>query len=277
MNKAFFHRTQLLFGDEKMKLLSEKRVIIFGIGGVGSWCAESLLRTGISNITIVDSDRVCITNINRQLMATAQTVGAVKVEALKTRLLEINPKANITALQKIYNEDTFHEFALESYDYIIDAIDSLQSKMHLMRTASRTSATFLSSMGAALRVDPTRVKVAPFWEVRGCHLARRIRKEIRKGEHPAQNFLCVYSDELLENATSESACGTEKCMCPKSPHGPGDPSLADHEWCSSKAQINGSLAHMTAIFGFTLAGLVTEDIYKQQNSNQESTPKLACG
>jgi len=262
MNKAFFNRTRLLFGDEKMSALSKKRVIIFGVGGVGSWCAESLIRTGIEELTIVDSDRVCMTNINRQLMATSETIGQVKAEVLKKRLLEINPAAKINALQKIYSAETSHEFELHTYDYIIDAIDTLYSKMHLMREACKTNAQFLSSMGAALRIDPSRVKVAPFWEVKGCHFARKIRKDMRKGELPAKNFLCVYSDELLENLGEDPDWELENSPYNRKEKIEGDPNIAYHNWSKSKAVVNGSLAHMTAIFGFTLAGLIIEDIYK---------------
>ncbi|MFA8434304.1 MAG: ThiF family adenylyltransferase [Marinifilaceae bacterium] len=263
MSKGIFHRSELLLGKERMAIMAEKKVILFGIGGVGSWCAESLIRTGITKLTIVDSDRVCVTNVNRQLMATSKTVGHVKTEALKERLLEINPQAEITALQKIYSKDNFEEFNLEEYDFIIDAIDSLGSKVHLIRTASKLDGVLVSSMGAALKVDPTRVRVDSFWNVKGCPLARKIRKMVRKVGMPEKDFLCVYSDEVLENCGSETACGTEKCMCPKAQNGPGDPDLVNHEWCSKKATINGSLAHITAIFGFTLAGLVIQSIYKE--------------
>ena len=134
-----------------MEGIASKRVIIFGVGGVGSWCAESLIRSGIRHLTIVDSDRVCITNINRQLMATARTVGQVKVDVLKERLLSINPKADITALQQIFTEETADSFDIGSYDYIIDAIDSLKDKALLIMMATRTKARFYSSMGAALK------------------------------------------------------------------------------------------------------------------------------
>jgi len=160
-NKGIFQRTELLFGTEKMNEIAEKRVIIFGIGGVGSWCAESLIRTGIRHLTIVDSDRVCVTNINRQLHATTQTVGEVKTDALKKRLLEINPSAEITALQKIYEPETSDSFELDSYDYIIDAIDSLSNKIDLIRKATRTKAVFFSSMGASLKLDPTKIQKNP--------------------------------------------------------------------------------------------------------------------
>ena len=243
-----------------MERLNSIKVIIFGVGGVGSWCAESLVRSGISHLTVVDSDRVCITNINRQLMATVKTVGQVKVEALKERLLTINPMAEIDARQQIFSEETADSFCLESYDYIIDAIDSLKDKRLLIEMACQTKAVFFSSMGAALKMDPTRIKVAEFWKVEGCPLARALRQRFKRLKRkPARKFLCVYSDELLENKGHNASCGTEKCMCPKAKNGPGDAALLNHEWCSSKAQINGSLMHITAIFGMTIAGLVVKD------------------
>ena len=263
IEQAIFRRTELLLGDELMERLSSKSVIIFGVGGVGSWCAESLIRSGIRKLTIVDSDRVCITNMNRQLMATTKTVGQVKVDALKERLLTINPSAEITAMQQIYTAETAENFDLDSYDYIIDAIDSLKDNALLILLACQTKAKFFSSMGAALKLDPTRIKTAEFWKVQGDPLARALRKRFkREGQYPKRKFQCVYSDELLENKGHNATCGTEQCMCPKAKNGPGDPSLLNHEWCSSKAQINGTLAHITAIFGFMLAGLVVQDTVK---------------
>ena len=271
IGQAIFRRSELLLGDEAMSRIAEKRVIIFGVGGVGSWCAESLIRSGIRNLTIVDSDRVCITNINRQLMATTKTVGQVKVEALKERLLTINPSAEITALQQIFTAETASKFCLEEYDYIIDAIDSLKDKALLILMATSLSpqggsrrGAFFSSMGAALKLDPTRIKTAEFWKVQGDPLARALRKRFKRdGQYPKRKFQCVFSDELLENKGHNATCGTEQCMCPKAKNGPGDPSLLNHEWCSSKAQINGTLAHITAIFGFMLAGLVVQDAIKE--------------
>lgn len=264
IEQALFKRSELLLGNETMELFAQKKVIIFGVGGVGSWCAESLIRSGIRQLTIVDSDRVCITNINRQLMATTKTVGQVKVVALRERLLTINPKAEITALQKIFTQDTADDFDLDSYDYIIDAIDSLKDKALLILMACRTKAKFFSSMGAALKMDPTRIKVAEFWKVQGDPLARALRKKFKSQQQfPKHKFMCVYSDELLVNRGHNATCGTEQCMCPKAKNGPGDPSLLNHEWCSSKAQINGTMAHITAIFGFMLGGLVLSDIDSQ--------------
>ena len=258
---AIFRRSELLLGKDTMERIAQTRVIIFGVGGVGSWCAESLVRSGIRRLTIVDSDRVCITNINRQLMATTKTVGQVKVDALRERLLTINPKAEITALQKIFTEETSASFSIDSYDYIIDAIDSLKDKALLILMACQTKAKLFSSMGAALKMSPTRIQTTEFWKVKGDPLARALRKKFKSQEQfPKRKFLCVYSDELLTNRGHNATCGTEQCMCPKAKIGPGDPTLLNHEWCSSKAQINGTMAHVTAIFGFTLAGLVLQDV-----------------
>jgi tRNA threonylcarbamoyladenosine dehydratase len=263
IEKGIFQRTELLVGMEKIEVIAQKRVIIFGIGGVGSWCAESLVRTGIQHLTLVDSDLICITNINRQAQATTETVGEVKTEALKKRLLEINPSAEIQTIQRIYEPATSDSFELDTYDYIVDAIDSLSNKIDLIRKATRAKATFFSSMGASLKMDPTRIRVAEFWKVKGCPLGYIIRKKIRKGDLPAKEFMCVYSEELLENKGSGASCGTDKCLCPEYKNSPGDPELADHEWCSQKAVINGTVAHITAIYGFTLAGLIIQDIYNE--------------
>jgi len=261
LEQGIFHRTELLYGQEKMQRIASAKVIIFGIGGVGSWCAESLIRSGIRYLTIVDSDRICITNVNRQLHATMTTVGEVKTDALKKRLLEINPNAEISAIQKIYHAENRDSFKLDEYDYIIDAIDSLSNKVDLIQAATRTEAVFLSSMGAALKIDPTKIQVAEFWKVKGDPLAACIRRILRKGEMPAKKFQCVYSEEVLKNKGVNKSCGTAKCLCPKDNLDQGDPELANHEWCSKKAAINGTVAHITGIFGFTLAGLVMKDLY----------------
>ena len=232
VEQEIFRRAELLLGDEAMGRIAEKRVIVFGVGGVGSWCAESLVRSGIRKLTIVDSDRVCVTNINRQLMATTKTLGQAKVDALKERLLTINPSAEITALQQVFTAETASQFCLEDYDYIVDAIDSLKDKALLILMACQTKARLFSSMGAALKLDPTRIKTAEFWKVQGDPLARALRKRFKRdGQFPKRKFQCVYSDELLEN---------------KMPVDPDDKG-------------NGTIAHITAIFGFMLAGLVLQD------------------
>ena len=266
IEKGIFQRTELLLGKSFIEKASSKRVIIFGIGGVGSWCAESLIRSGICHLTIVDSDRVCVTNINRQLMATTKTVGKVKTEILKERLLEINPKAEIIALQKIYSPETSDSFELDSYDFIIDGIDSFSNKIHLIKTSTETNAVFFSSMGAALKMDPSKIKVTEFWKVVGCPLAAALRKTIRqKNIVISKKFLCVSSDELLKNKGENASCGTDKCLCPKAIEGPGDPDLVNHEWCSLKAQVNGTTSYMPAMFGMTIASLVIQHIQKEKD------------
>ncbi|MDO4201514.1 MAG: tRNA threonylcarbamoyladenosine dehydratase [Bacteroidales bacterium] len=263
MARGIFRREELLLGADMMEVIASKRVIIFGVGGVGSWCAESLVRSGIEQLTIVDSDRVCMTNVNRQLMATTKTVGKVKVDVLKERLLDINPAANITAIQDIYSAETAESFHLSSYDYIIDAIDSLKDKADLILRATKTDAKFFASMGAALKMDPTKISVAEFWKVKGCPLAAALRRKFKHNKtFPSKKFPCVYSEELLRNRGENKSCGTSQCLCPKAAEGPGRADLLNHEWCTSKAQINGTIAHTTAIFGFTLAGLLIQDICK---------------
>lgn len=244
-----FSRSRRLLGDETMKRLADTRVIIFGTGGVGSWCAESLVRTGVGHLTIVDCDRVSVSNINRQLMATVETVGEVKVDALKKHLLTINPTADIVARAEVFTAETAADFELDSYDYIIDAIDSLKDKVLLIEKATRSTAKFYSSMGAALKLDPTRIAVAEFRNVKGCPLARALRQRFKKTDSmPRRKFLCVYSDELLENLGSTDEDGSVGSVDANG-HAP-----------SRKAQVNGSLMHITAIFGLTLAGLVIENI-----------------
>ena len=260
--QAIFGRTELLLGEDVMQALSQTKVIIFGVGGVGSWCAEGLVRSGIKHLTIVDSDRVSITNVNRQLMATVKTVGQVKVEALKTRLLEINPDAEIEAVQAIYCEETADSFDLDSYDYVIDAVDSLKNKALLILRATAGRAKFFCSLGAALKTDPLKIKVAEFWDVRGCPLGAALRKKMKRaGTFPSHKFLCVYDDEVLPNRGGSYFLGLQEFMETQEDNCVGDPALADHEWESSKAQINGTTAHVTAIFGMTLSGLVIDDIY----------------
>lgn len=247
--KEIFSRASLLLGDDVMERLATIRVIVFGVGGVGSWCAESLVRSGVKHITIVDCDKIAVSNINRQLMATTKTVGLPKVEALKAHLLNVSPTAEINARREIFTAETADNFDLDSYDYIIDAIDSLKDKVLLIERASESRAKFFSSMGAALKVDPTRIKVAEFRDVVGCPLARALRQRFKKmGRWPRRKFLCVYSDELIENkGVSEEPLEV----------------MADCDGLkpSPKARINGSLMHITAIFGLTLAGLIIKHIY----------------
>lgn len=243
-------RSRLLLGDDVMARLESVRVIVFGLGGVGSWAAEALVRTGLRHITIVDNDRVAVSNINRQLPATADTVGELKAEALRRHLLTVSPDVQVTALTRPYTPETADTFSLDSYDYIIDAIDSLSCKAALiLHATSLRGVKLFSSMGAALKMDPTRVSVAEFRQVKGCPLARALRHRFKRtGMLPARKFKCVYSDELLSN------------RLPAVPDAPA----AGGSWDSSKAAVNGSLLQVTGTVGFTLASLVISDLCSQQ-------------
>ena len=234
MNSAF-SRVERLLGADGLAQLTRARVILFGVGGVGGWCAEALVRSGIGHLTLVDPDCVDVTNINRQLPATTRTVGRPKVNVLRERLLEINPLCEVTARQERYTLGA--DFQLAGYDVIIDAIDSLTDKANLILEATACPGALFSSMGAACKMDPTQVRVAEFFDVRGCPLGAALRKRLRKnGTLPVKKFLCVYDEQVLPN------------LGPELDPGPG------------KAVANGTLAPITGIFGFTLAGLAIEHI-----------------
>jgi tRNA threonylcarbamoyladenosine dehydratase len=251
---VIFNRLARLTGEEKLEKLKNTRVIIFGVGGVGSWCAEALIRSGIGSISIVDSDLVCITNINRQLQATTKNIGKVKVEVLKERLLDINPKATIIAINKVYSIETRAEFNLDEYDYVIDAIDSLSCKVELISHALECNTILFSSFGAASKLDPTRIKVKPVWKTHGCPLGRNVRNRLKK-RNVKKSFLCVFSDEVLPVYNINIGCGSGNCVCPKK-----DDSDSKVEWCNTKKQINGSITHITGTFGFYLASLVINSV-----------------
>jgi len=233
-----FERSQLVLGSAAMQRLASSHVIVFGVGGVGGWCAEALVRSGLGHITIVDPDVVAESNINRQIMATSATVGKPKVEVLRARLLEINPQADVVAMQERFSREDPTAIDLAGYDYIVDAIDSLQDKMRLIEQASRAPGKAFSSMGAACKVDPTNVRIAEFWEVRGCPLGSALRKKMRQMKVTTEKEVtCVYSDELIPNKWEELY--------------PGEP---------TDKLPNGSLVTVTATFGLTIASLVLKDI-----------------
>lgn len=232
-----FERAELVLGEAVMERLRRTRVILFGVGGVGGWCAEALVRSGIGSITVVDPDTVAPHNVNRQIMALGSTIGQPKVDVLRERLLDINPDAHVTALRQRWDRDEGDVFGLDGYDYIVDAIDSLKDKVSLIAAGSRSSARMFSSMGAACKLDPTRVRVSEFWEVRGCPLGSALRKKMRQSgittEHPVT---CTFSDELIPNKWKEG--GTERP--------------------------NGSLVTVTATFGLTIASLVIQDVMNHE-------------
>lgn len=234
MMDEFFSRSEALLGAKAMEALRVKKVIIFGVGGVGSWCAEALVRTGLIHLTIVDGDVVQASNVNRQLPATRATMGMPKVEALKERLLTINPDAEIVAINAMYkpNDKSFplgEDLGEAPFDYIIDAIDSVNDKTDLIINATRARVKIFSSMGAALRFDPTKVTTGELMDIKGDALAKAVRARMKKLDvHPYKKVRCVYSSEQAQ-----------------------------------RCETRGSLMQVTAVFGLTLASLVITDITNQ--------------
>ncbi|MCL1929253.1 MAG: tRNA threonylcarbamoyladenosine dehydratase [Treponema sp.] len=234
-NRPELQRVYLLLGEEVTAALEKTRVIVVGLGGVGSWAAEALARSGIGHITLIDNDSVCPSNINRQIQALPSTVGLPKAAALMKRLLEINPRCDIAAFNQIFSLETAPLFGIEKADYVIDAIDSLPHKLDLIQYAERP--TLFSSMGMAQKLDPTRIKTADIWNTRGCSLARLVRQGLRKRCF-AGHFTTVFSDEQLPRHEAVSYESGE----------------------SGKKIINGSIVTVTAAAGMTLASLVINDV-----------------
>lgn len=230
MVAEMFNRAGLLLGPDVMERLWHTRVIVFGVGGVGSWCAEALVRSGIGSITIVDMDNVAPSNVNRQVPATTLTVGMPKVEVMKRRLLEISPHAEITAINRRFTAANADEFNLSAFDFVIDAIDSVADKAELIlrATSCGRQTTLLSSMGAARKLNPLRAQVKEFRQAKGCPLAAALRSRFKRiGAYPQRKFKCVFSDEVMQ-APAE---------------GP-----------------NGSLVTITATWGMILASLLIEKV-----------------
>lgn len=232
---SYFERTELLVGSEGMAKLSSARVIIFGTGGVGSWCAEALARNGIGHMTLVDDDTVATSNVNRQLPAFPDTVGRLKAQLLAERFERINPNGDFTALPRRYTPQTASDFNIETYDYVIDAIDSVPDKADLILRCTDPSTAprraFFSSMGAARKGDISRIATAEFYKAIGCPLARALRDRFRKtGMRPRHKFKVVYSPERLEQPVPSRS--------------------------------NGTLAYATAAFGLMLAQLTVQHILR---------------
>ena len=199
---AFFSRSEALLGEAVMKRLAEARVLVVGVGGVGSWCAEALVRTGVGHVTLMDDDVVAESNVNRQCPATATTVGRPKVEAMAERLKAINPGCEVEARNSRFSSATSISI-LSRFDLIVDAIDSVDCKAELILGATEAGVPLVSSMGAALRLDPTKVRVTRFEKVEGDGLARALRQRFKKLDRfPAAKFSCVWSTEQVhENQT----------------------------------------------------------------------------
>jgi len=248
MQEDFFSRSEALLGEARMEALRTKRVILFGVGGVGSWCAEALIRTGLTHLTIVDGDTVQPSNVNRQLPATRETLGRPKVEVLKERLLTINPEVQIEVIYENYyadgKTDSGADLKIGEYDFVIDAIDSVAAKTDLIINATRARGTkIFSSMGAALRFDPTQVTTGELMEIKGDALAKAVRARMKKiGLHPYRKVKCVYS---MEQAAA--------ILNPQ---------------ISNTPPVKGSLMQVTAVFGCTLASMLIKDIQRNSTSNK---------
>ena len=244
-----FSRTELIFGKESMEKLYNSRVAVFGIGGVGSYTAEALVRSGIGEIDIIDDDKVCITNINRQLFATRKTVGKFKVDVAEERLLDINPNVKINKYQTFYLPETSDQFDFSQYDYVVDAIDTVKGKIELVMQAQSCDTPIICSMGAGNKLDPTGFKVADIYQTKVCPLARVMRQELKKRQ--VKKLKVVYSEEiaLKPNEDSANSCNTN-CVCP-----PGTVRK-----CTHRNQIPGSNAFVPPVVGLIIAGEIIKDI-----------------
>jgi len=234
-----------------MAALEKSRVIVFGLGGVGSWAAEALVRSGIGSITLVDSDTVCVTNVNRQIQASSSTIGLGKTAALEERLKDINPSCEIRSFPVIFSKESSEIFGIYAADYVLDAIDTLSHKLDLIETALTSGIKFYSSMGMAQKLDPTLVRTADIWETRGCPLARLVRQGLRK-RNIAGHFTAVYSPERLPLQTDPDTAA---------PDAAASDAAAPHSWDRGKKVINGSAVTVTATAGMVLASLVIRDVY----------------
>jgi len=243
-----FSRTELLIGPEGLAKLKTSEVVIFGIGGVGSYSAEALARAGVGHLVLVDFDDICLTNINRQIHALRNTVGKSKVDVMKQRILEINPKAQVEGIKEFYSEEKADQFFKEKPDYVIDAIDTVSGKISLAVECLKRGIPIISSMGAGNRLIADNFKVADISKTSGCPLAKAMRKLLRK-QGITKGLKVVYSPDLpLDPLPSEADCKTN-CICPG-----GD----GH--CTKKRQIPGSISFVPPVVGLLLAGQVVRDL-----------------
>ena len=244
-----FSRTELLFGKEAMDKLASSHVAVFGIGGVGGFTVEALVRSGIGAIDIIDDDKVCLTNINRQIYATRKTIGQYKVDVAAARIAEINPDTVVTAYKTFYMPETAGQFDFTQYDYIVDAIDTVTGKLELVENAYKAGTPIISSMGAGNKVDPTAFEVADIYKTSVCPLARVMRRELKKRGIPALKV--VYSKEPAITPIDDMAISCrQNCICP-----PGT-----QRKCTQRRQVPGSNAFVPSVAGLIIAGEVIKDL-----------------
>lgn len=244
-----FSRTQLIFGIEAMEKLSQSRVAIFGVGGVGGYTIEALARSGVGAIDLIDDDRICLTNLNRQLLATRDTVGQYKVDVAEKRIHSINPDCKVITHKTFYMPETKHMFDFTEYDYIVDAIDTVKGKLELVMNAKAAGTPIISSMGAGNKVNAAAFEVADIYETSVCPLARVMRYECRK--RGIKSLKVVYSKEKLIRPLEDMSISCRKhCICP--------PGTARK--CTQRRDIPGSTAFVPSAAGLIIAGEVIKDL-----------------
>ena len=246
-----FSRTQLLLGQENMEKLAKSRVAVFGIGGVGGYVCEALVRSGVGAFDLIDDDKVCLTNLNRQIIATRKTVGQYKAEVMAERMKEINPDTDIRIRKCFFLPENADEFPFAEYDYIVDAVDTVTAKLALVMKAQELHIPIISSMGAGNKLDPTAFRVADIYKTKVCPLAKVMRIECRKRK--VRKLKVVYSEEMPTRPIEDMSisCRTH-CICP-----PG----AQHK-CTERRDIPGSTAFVPSVVGLIIAGEVVKDLCK---------------
>lgn len=246
-----FSRTELLLGKEAMQTLQKSRVAVFGVGGVGGYAVEALVRSGVGAIDLIDDDKVCLTNLNRQIIATRKTVGKDKVEVMKERILEINPEVAVKTYKCFFLPENANQFPFEEFDYIIDAVDTVTAKIELVMKAEENHVPIISCMGAGNKLDGSQFKVADLYKTKVCPLAKVMRRELKK--RGIKKLKVVYSEEQPMRPLEDMAvsCKTH-CVCP-----PG----AERK-CTQRRAIPGSTAFVPAIAGLLAAGEAVQDLVK---------------
>jgi tRNA A37 threonylcarbamoyladenosine dehydratase len=244
-----FSRTQLLLGEEGMDKLKSARVAVFGIGGVGGYTVEALARSGVGTIDLIDDDKVCLTNLNRQIIATRKTVGKYKVDVMKERILEINPDAVVNVHKCFYLPENKDEFDFSQYSYVVDAVDTVTAKIQLVLEAKEANVPIISCMGAGNKMNPAMFQVADIYKTSVCPLAKVMRRELKKRN--VKKLKVVYSQEkpIRPKEDMSISCRTN-CICP-----PG----AAHK-CTERRDIPGSNAFVPAVAGLIIAGEVVKDL-----------------
>lgn len=250
-----FSRTQLLLGKEAIDKLQSSRVAVFGIGGVGGYVCEALIRSGVGHFDLIDDDKVCLTNLNRQIIATRKTVGKYKTDVMKERMLDINPDADITVRKCFFLPENADEFPFQEYDYVVDAIDTVSAKIELVMQSQKHHVPIISCMGAGNKLDGSQFKISDIYKTRMCPLAKVMRYELRKRD--VKKLKVVYSEEKPTKPIEDMSisCRTH-CICP-----PG----AKHK-CTERRDIPGSVAYVPSVAGLLIAGEVIKDLCKSKRN-----------